>query len=119
MGSEDCEAAKALERGESNSKCTEVGEPIELNKRKNGRPRKNEKVSGGSDYDITDIVEFYYSNSKLLHTPMNSEDEEDVSSTPKCTSFNEETNMSNHVPQIGTELKVNHSLETSLDNMGA
>ena len=53
---------------------------------------------GGSHCDSTDVVESYYSNTKSLHTPVNSEDEEEVSSIPKYPSFNEERNMSNPIP---------------------
>ena len=102
VGSED---AKAPDRGDGGSKSTETGKPIELKKRKGVRPRKNENVFGGSDCNITDVVESYYSNYKSLHKPVNSEDEDEVSSISKHPSCNEETNMSNHVPQIGMKFE--------------
>ena len=105
VGSENCEAAEATERDEGGSKATEAREPIELYKRKGGRPRKNERVFGGSDCDITNVVESYYSNSKSLHTPVNSEDEVEVSGIHKYPYFNEEMNISNLVPQIGMEFE--------------
>ena len=38
-------------------------------------------------------------------TSVNSEDEEEVSSIPKYSSFNEEMDMSNSIPQVGMELE--------------
>ena len=76
-----------------------------MKKRKGGRPGKNERVFDSSDYNNTDVVESYYSNSKSLHTLVNSKDEDEVSSIPKYPSFNEETDMSNSVPQIGLEFE--------------
>ena len=91
--------------GEGGSKFTEARELIELNKKKDGRSRKTERVFGGPNCDLSDVVESYYSNTKSLHTPVNSEDEEDVSNMPKYLSFNEETDVSNHIPQVGLEFE--------------
>ena len=76
-----------------------------MKNRKGGRPGKNERVFDSNDCDNTDVVESYYSNSKSLHTLVNSKDEDEVSSIPKYPSFNEETDMSNYVPQIWLEFE--------------
>ena len=60
---------------------------------------------GGPNCDITDAVESYYSNSKSLHMPVNSEDEDEVITIPKYPSFIEEMDMSNPVPQIMMEFE--------------
>jgi len=44
-------------------------------------------VIGGDECNVKD-VELYYSNSHSLHTLVNSEDEQEVTSLPKYPTFN-------------------------------
>lgn len=103
------EAATTPEGFESGSKSHETGKLVvksaENGNRKGGRPKKHARVISGLDCDIENDMESYYSNTNSLHTPVNLEDEEEVSSTPKYPSFNEETSMSNPIPQVGMEFK--------------
>jgi len=62
MDGKNCEATEA----------PEVGEPMDKNKKKGGRSRKNERVMGDPDCDITYVMESNYSNIKSLYIPVNS-----------------------------------------------
>jgi len=83
-----------------------------------GRPRNKEWVIGGDEYNIEAVVESYYHNNQSLHTPVNSEDVQKVTSLTKYPTFNETLHLKDPSLKLGWNLRTQHNLEPLLDIMG-
>ena len=59
---------------------------------------------GGDECNVEDVVESYY-NSQSLHTPVNSEDEQEVTSLPKYPNFNDALYLKDPRPEVGMEFE--------------
>ena len=63
------------------------------------------RVISGDECNVEGVVESYYSNSQSLHTCVNFEDEQEVTSLPKYPTFNEALYLKDRKPEVGMEFK--------------
>jgi len=70
-----------------------------------GRPRNKEWFIGGDECNVEGVVESYYSNSQSLHTSVNYENEQEITSIPKYPTFNEALHLKDSKPEVGMKFK--------------